>query len=424
VWTNPLNVEALPVCGFMHVAMRRHWRRIVDDQLMKMRASGLWERTERLYVGLLGPEQDVLHVDHPKIEVVRLGSDFNRAERPTLAMLQDLCRSRDCLVFYVHTKGVFRTCPGQEQWRHAMEHFVIQRHRDCIEALRDHDACGINWHRSWCGMFRGNFWWATSRYVRTLPDVRRLEPLRGLEVEPRMVCERWIGENPAVRVACPYDTGVDHYVDQPLPRSRYAKLREVETQEGTAAGTWAGLENRFQDLLEPVERLELVVAVGVEGPGDARYFTQAVPDAAVWAVRLADGDGTLAKRRPDPVDSQRNPRAALGLIRYPIVHVLDATTASEAAERVPDGIDVLHIGGGVTHQALPAFWSCWERKVRVGGCVLLHDTVARTAVGKFFRSLRGRTAEIRDHRGLGAWYKLRDHLHDPRANGSIGFVAR
>ena len=78
-------------------------------------------------------------------------------------------------------------------------------------------------------MFRGNFWWATSRYVRTLPDVRRLGPLRGLEVEPRMVCERWIGENPAVRAACPFDTGVDHYADEPLPRSRYAKLR---------AGSW------------------------------------------------------------------------------------------------------------------------------------------------------------------------------------------
>ena len=171
-----------PIYGFMHVAMINDWRQIVDEQIVKLRASGLWDKTERLFVGLLGPHPDEFSCDDPKILSMFFGVDYAPAELPTLAALQRFCRTCDCLVYYIHSKGVFSPANGTRDWRRSMEHFIITRHQDCVAALTGHDICGINWHSSWCRFFGGNFWWARSDYVRSLPDIRSMEPIPGRDL--------------------------------------------------------------------------------------------------------------------------------------------------------------------------------------------------------------------------------------------------
>lgn len=402
-----------PIYGFMHVAMAGHWRQIVDEQILKLKASGLWDKTEALFIGLLGPSSEPLSFEDPKLRLRYLGEDFEPAELPTLAWLQSFCLDHDGLVYYQHTKGVFRQGLGQEQWRRCMEHFVIHEHQQCIEALADHDLCGINWgDRGWCRFFGGNFWWARAQYIRTLPDIHSLTLRPGLDPAPRHVCERWIGENPAARVKCLHDTRTDHYANQPYPRSRYAKLREVQRHAALLPSAWSGLENRFQDLLEGVCPLRTIVEIGVEHGHSLFSLAAAAPSATVigvdpyetmpsfevkrlsrlgaWAVVGSAADDAWVRRHLDA---------------FPNV-VLLKTTGEQAAQLLGNSIDVLHLDAVHSYADLRSEFLRWVPKVRAGGCVLFHDTVSfPNDVGRLFAELPGRKAEIRDCNGLGAWYK-------------------
>ena len=142
----------------------------------------------------------------------------------------------------------------------------------------------INWHSSWCRFFGGNFWWARSDYVRTLPDIRSLELLAGLDLSRRHVCERWIGENPAVRSASLHESRTHHYRDE-YPRSRYAQLRELAPERALPNNDpWCGLENRFQDLLEPVAPVRRVAVIAAASGASVSAIAQAAPNAIVVGV--------------------------------------------------------------------------------------------------------------------------------------------
>jgi hypothetical protein len=215
-------VPCLPIYGFMHVGTLNHWHGVVAEQLLKLRASGLWDRTERIFVGLVGPEQQEFDFEDPKLAVVYRSVDVSEAEYPTLKALEQFCTSHDCLVYYMHTKGTFHVSENTRDWRHLMEYFVIQRHEDCIRALVDHDACGVNLLSDgpFQAFFAGNFWWARSAYIRRLPPLRSLAP-DGSRPD-RHTCERWIGMNRQARLATLHQCPVDQYHNR-YPRSNYVE---------------------------------------------------------------------------------------------------------------------------------------------------------------------------------------------------------
>lgn len=207
------------IVGFMHVATHGPWRAVVDELFDAMKSSGLHAKMDRLHLTILGSEP--FEPADDKVSVIHRSPDFLEYEFPTLSRLHQFCASNDASIFYVHTKGVFRTSEAVDDWRRYMTHFVITRHQDCLDALADHDVCGVNWHTSPWPHFSGNFWWARSSYIRTLPAVDSLpfEKLVG-DHEPRHNCERWIGVSPAVRVKCFFESGLKHYT-QRFPAERY-----------------------------------------------------------------------------------------------------------------------------------------------------------------------------------------------------------
>jgi hypothetical protein len=188
-----------------------HWHDIVEEQLLKIHAAGLWVRTERLFVGVVGSGHEEFDFDDEKLEVVYRSADFQEAEFPTLTALQRFCSDHECLVYYLHTKGNFHVSDATRDWRHLMEYFMIERHEDCLRTLADHDACGVNLliEPPSRAFFAGNFWWARSAYIRTLPPLSSLAP-NGRRPD-RHTCERWIGMNRAARLATLHQCPVDQY---------------------------------------------------------------------------------------------------------------------------------------------------------------------------------------------------------------------
>ena len=82
------------------------------------------------------------------------------------------------IVLYLHTKGVTHTQnkswkdPRNQKIRHwsmLMMNFLVTNYRECIKALQKENVVGVLFRPTPVPHFSGNFWWARSKYITTLP---------------------------------------------------------------------------------------------------------------------------------------------------------------------------------------------------------------------------------------------------------------
>jgi len=204
------------ICGYMHVYQVHNWSEIMEQQLYRIKKSSLFNKMEKLYVGVIGKEP--VRALGKKIEIIYQIDKPKLYESLTLTCLHLNSHTFNGQVFYTHTKGVSRNSPQpQTDWRKMMEHFIIDRHKECLKELNKNDVVGINWHLGNGHMnakikfaegakvtphFSGNFWWANTDYIKKLPI---LFPLKS-----RYDCEFWIGKA-VPKIAELWHTGIHHH---------------------------------------------------------------------------------------------------------------------------------------------------------------------------------------------------------------------
>ena len=162
-----------------------------------------------------------------KCRIIFNGGDIEQGELLTVDHLHRFCNHYIGKIWYIHTKGVSRPSnPHVQDWRRYMEHFVITRYKDCVEALEAHDACGVEWFEVndplfwkvyYCennSHFAGNFWWANSDYIKSLPPL----DIYG----SRMDAETFIARNKP-KSKCFHHSMVNHY-RKAYPLAKYVKI--------------------------------------------------------------------------------------------------------------------------------------------------------------------------------------------------------
>lgn len=233
---------------FIHVCTINHWRGVLDRQLRVIKASGLYDRCESISLGILGDGDISPFIEkYPKLTVLFQNPDTSLYERPTLLCLHQVCVSNpNALVLYLHTKGVSKKDLNEianiNDWSRYMEYFAIERWKDCVKALKEHDACGVNWFND-PPHFSGNFWWATARYISTLPAF----------IESRYIApELWIGKN-APKIKCFHHSHVLHY------KERYPDLnyRDLDKQYVLAVTPGGLLGNQIKNYWNKVKNSDL-----------------------------------------------------------------------------------------------------------------------------------------------------------------------
>jgi hypothetical protein len=168
------------------------------QQVHRLYTSGLIQQVEHIHFGVNG-DQELFNVPD-KAQVVY--NQNHKEETETLMSLRDFCKNnQDYKVLYIHTKGVTHQSMNGESWRLMMEHFVIDKWKECVGQLDEYDAVGSNlkilgpttwsdgrqsWEKAGTQHFVGNFWWANASYVNTLDD-------KFLESDFRLDREFWIG---------------------------------------------------------------------------------------------------------------------------------------------------------------------------------------------------------------------------------------
>jgi hypothetical protein len=149
------------------------------------------------------------------------------------------------------------------------------------------------------------------------------------------------------------------------------------TLEKQTFSTWVDHVPFAYDLVEAL-RPETVVELGTETGLSYFTFCQSVRDHGLstrcFAVDTWKGDdhtGPYAERVYEDV-------RAHNLTEYESFSTLLRMTFAEAVDRFQeDSIDLLHIDGYHTYDAVRGDFESWLPKVRPGGIVLFHDVVAR-----------------------------------------------
>lgn len=219
------------ILGFYHVCLLNHWKKIVGEQIELIEASGLYSKTDRIFIGCVGSQDEKVILEKllpEKYQIVYHNTNVKLAEMPTLQCLQDTAQDNDFLVWYIHTKGVVseRNQSYVLRWRKIMEYFIIEKHEDCIKTMVNCDACGIDlrllgvnhfddtmlYFFGWFWAYIGNFWWSKAAYIRKLPNLTQFW-LRNNK--SRYVAETFIGLSPTAKLCSLYNEKIDDPKHQP-----------------------------------------------------------------------------------------------------------------------------------------------------------------------------------------------------------------
>lgn len=179
LWTKPVIRPIRKIIGFWHIGAVGDWSRIAAEQYATLKASGLYDASEKIVVGFIGGraregELPIPLLDDPKFDLFTTAT-VEDYEFPTLARAWREARDSAApfLCFYIHTKGASQAdTPRQHTtnaWRRYMEHFAVDNWEDCVGTLARYDTCGVEL-QSEESHYSGNFWWATSEYLQKLPD--------------------------------------------------------------------------------------------------------------------------------------------------------------------------------------------------------------------------------------------------------------
>lgn len=159
-----------------------HWKLLLYEQLDCIEGSLLYKNceieicvssNEKNYKDLLEIIESYSFVKSTWFDTT-IQENKNLYEGTTLSKLYDECYQYD-FIGYIHGKGITNLTKYTNKWRKVLEYAVIERWEDNINALEnEYDVSGIFW-LDYNLHFSGNFWWAKSSYIKTLPrpDLRK-----------------------------------------------------------------------------------------------------------------------------------------------------------------------------------------------------------------------------------------------------------
>ena len=155
----------------------------------------------RFRIGIVGEPRNrrAVMCAAPQATVVAVADTGH--ESITINRVRQYAQDHNAVVLYAHAKGAAENTDFRARWRRSMTTRVVGRWREHMALLEsgDVDAVGCHWlteaaypgmfgpqtiPAEGSGFFGGNFWMATTAYLRDLPPC---------PAEPRWQAESWIG---------------------------------------------------------------------------------------------------------------------------------------------------------------------------------------------------------------------------------------
>lgn len=178
--------------NYHHVYAAGAWEVPLAEHIAALREA---EFKGQFRVGIVGPHQPVIDYLASTGFPFQVCAHADKGwEQVTLEALRSELGNHDGPVLYTHTKGASDPTGFNDLWRRSMTSVVVKGWRGCVAALdAGYDAVGGHWLEHGKAeqpvgdrpYFGGNFWWATTAYLRTLLPV---------SYETRYDAEEWVGQ--------------------------------------------------------------------------------------------------------------------------------------------------------------------------------------------------------------------------------------
>ena len=308
-----------------------------------------------------------------------------------------------------------------------MQYYNIEKWEDCIAKLDEgYDCCGVDWVERHdikldfvVQHYAGNFWWAKNEYIRKLKHPIKIHEYMDVdammrELENYRYCfELWMATgNPKqhcfhYRRHHQYDNqGLERYFIY-YPREmydescksdeenrRYSKIHTL-TEVG-AAGEFTWRDHRlFADWLIRRKEPETVVDLGV----DYGYstFCFALPGIGhVYGIDSFEGDEHAGVKETYEFVLKKKDELELDNVTF-IKGFFDDVVKTWNKQ-----IDVLHIDGLHTYEAVKNDFEKWTPFLKENGVILMHDTmVDGFGVKDFFKEINLPKTNFKHCNGLG-----------------------
>lgn len=204
---------------FYHLACMGNWKEVLEEQVQQLKRTGF----QHVYLTILGTEKDLDFVKMTcgrielKSYIIFKADDLTNFEKPALMAIEEYAKQHDGYVLYIHSKGVSNPADVSKiKWRRLMMQQLIENWESCIMQLPYYDAIGVNWRdMPPTSHFCGNFWYASTNYLRKLVDFSKYFDNPRFQIHDRidnkrLGCEFWISSGSrAPKVLSLYCRNVD-----------------------------------------------------------------------------------------------------------------------------------------------------------------------------------------------------------------------
>jgi hypothetical protein len=203
------------IAYFMHIGALNNFRPIIEELLKSSKS--LFEQCKDKFFCVNCVEVDISEVksviDNCGIKNYTLiDNKSNDWEYPTLERLYDYAKSciENTKIIYTMTKGVNRVGVNEciEEWRQYMTYFLVERHDLSLKALEEYETIGVDLVTEPEKHYSGNFWGATSDYIKRIKHPREVR-FSNLD-SYRHRNEFWICSEPG-KHGCLHNSGIDVY---------------------------------------------------------------------------------------------------------------------------------------------------------------------------------------------------------------------
>lgn len=186
------------ITHFYHIYADGQWKDPVKEHIIALRQSELMYNLDNFFIGIVGSQDNIKSVkkflNTCGVNHIIVAEEESGWEQVTMNKLRDFAHDNDGWIFYAHSKGASDPSPINIAWRKSMTYYNVIKWKEATSYLDRFDTVGTHWvtaPQDGKVFWGGTFWWATTDYLRTLPEI-------GMENRHR--AEDWIGITKKVKV--------------------------------------------------------------------------------------------------------------------------------------------------------------------------------------------------------------------------------
>jgi len=150
---------------------------IINDQISLLRSTKLYDFVDKIYYSIVGNNN--ININFPnKFELIYKNSNIKHSDLPMINFIHKQSKRKKFNCLYVHTMGN-NLSENNSIWRKYIEYYNINLWEKNIQIIEKYDIIGTSYVKSenskLFDYYDGNFWWAQSKYLKTLTNIYKFD---------------------------------------------------------------------------------------------------------------------------------------------------------------------------------------------------------------------------------------------------------